>query len=46
MSTTRDLNPANDDPMADDFCDLLAAAASALAFWDNALDDEDWNLKS
>jgi hypothetical protein len=23
--------------------DLLAAATSSLAFWDNPLDDEDWN---
>ena len=25
------------------FNDLLAAAESSLAFWDNPLDDEDWN---
>ena len=26
-----------------EFSDLTAAAASSLAFWDNPLDDEDWN---
>ena len=26
-----------------DFADLTAAAQSTLGFWDNALDDEDWN---
>lgn len=25
------------------FTDLVAAAESSLAFWDNPLDDEDWN---
>jgi hypothetical protein len=25
------------------FGELLAAAESSLAFWDNPLDDEDWN---
>ncbi len=25
------------------FTDLMAAAESSLAFWDNPLDDEDWN---
>jgi hypothetical protein len=25
------------------FSDLTAAAQSSLAFWDNPLDDEDWN---
>jgi len=25
------------------FNDLAAAATSSLAFWDNPLDDEDWN---
>jgi hypothetical protein len=25
------------------FSDLLSAAESSLAFWDNPLDDEDWN---
>jgi hypothetical protein len=25
------------------FSDLMSAAESSLAFWDNALDDEDWN---
>ncbi|MCE5267120.1 MAG: hypothetical protein LLG00_04470 [Planctomycetaceae bacterium] len=28
---------------ADDFGDLVAAAESNLAFWDNPYDDEDWN---
>ena len=28
-----------DDPVGD----LLAAAESSLAFWDNPYDDEDWN---
>ena len=27
----------------EDFADLTAAAESSLGFWDNALDDEDWN---
>lgn len=30
-------------PGPDDFSDLAAAAGSALGFWDNPLDDEDWN---
>jgi hypothetical protein len=25
------------------FPDLVAASTSSLAFWDNLLDDEDWN---
>ncbi len=25
------------------FTDLIAAAESSFAFWDNPLDDEDWN---
>ena len=25
------------------FNDLMTAAESSLAFWDNPLDDEDWN---
>lgn len=25
------------------FADLMAAAESSLRFWDNPLDDEDWN---
>jgi hypothetical protein len=25
------------------FQDLLAAAQTSLEFWDNPLDDEDWN---
>lgn len=28
------------------FPDLLAAASSSLDFWDNPLDDEDWNAAS
>jgi hypothetical protein len=28
---------------AEQFDDLLAAAKSSLSFWDNPLDDEDWN---
>jgi hypothetical protein len=30
-------------PRADEFADLAAAAQSSLGFWDNPLDDEDWN---
>ena len=30
-------------PAPDEFADLTAAAASSLEFWDNPLDDEDWN---
>ncbi|MBA4065605.1 MAG: hypothetical protein C0501_18200 [Isosphaera sp.] len=30
-------------PDADDLSDLVAAAGSATEFWDNPLDDEDWN---
>ncbi len=30
-------------PGADEVADLTAAAGSALGFWDNPLDDEDWN---
>lgn len=30
-------------PGADDTSDLVAAAESATGFWDNPLDDEDWN---
>ena len=28
---------------AQEFDDLIAAAGSTLDFWDNPLDDEDWN---
>ena len=28
---------------AERFDDLLAAAGSSVSFWDNPLDDEDWN---
>jgi hypothetical protein len=27
----------------DDFSDLTAASQSSLEFWDNPIDDEDWN---
>jgi hypothetical protein len=27
----------------DSFADLMSAAESSLAFWDNPYDDEDWN---
>ena len=27
----------------EDWSDLVAAAETSLAFWDNLLDDEDWN---
>ncbi len=27
----------------DDFRDLLAAASSSLEFWDNPIDDAEWN---
>jgi hypothetical protein len=33
-------------PPSDDFSDLVAAAGSALAFWDNPQDDEEWNPPS
>ena len=29
--------------LADDTNDLVSAAASSMSFWDNPLDDEDWN---
>jgi hypothetical protein len=32
-----------EEPAADSFTDLLAATSTSLDFWDNALDDEDWN---
>jgi len=28
---------------AGEFADLMAAAESSLGFWENPLDDEDWN---
>ena len=31
------------EPVAEAVDDLLAAASTSLDFWDNALDDEDWN---
>lgn len=30
-------------PTGDDFSDLVATTGSVTAFWDNPLDDEDWN---
>jgi hypothetical protein len=30
-------------PEADQLHDLVAASQSSLGFWDNPLDDEDWN---
>ena len=30
-------------PEADEFADLVEAASSSTDFWDNPLDDEDWN---
>jgi hypothetical protein len=30
-------------PEQEDFADLLRAAGSSTDFWDNPLDDEDWN---
>jgi hypothetical protein len=33
-------------PTPDDFSDLVSAAGSALAFWDNPQDDEEWNAPS
>ena len=32
------------DPESDDFSDLTVAAQSTLEFWDNPLDDEEWNV--
>ena len=29
--------------ITDSFSDLVSAAQSSLDFWDNPLDDEDWN---
>ncbi len=34
---------ADDANLADEFADLTSAAQSSLGFWDNLLDDEDWN---
>jgi hypothetical protein len=28
---------------ADDFSDLVAASQTSLDFWDNPIDDQDWN---
>jgi hypothetical protein len=28
---------------SNEFVDLLSAAQSSMGFWDNPLDDEDWN---
>lgn len=33
----------HEEPPADPTADLVSAAASSLDFWDNPLDDEDWN---
>lgn len=30
-------------PMGDDCSDLVPAAVGSTDFWDNPLDDEDWN---
>ena len=30
-------------PGADEFVELTAAAGSSTDFWDNPIDDEDWN---
>jgi hypothetical protein len=30
-------------PEASDFADLVEAASTSTDFWNNALDDEDWN---
>ena len=30
-------------PTNDDFNGLVASASSSTDFWDNSLDDEDWN---
>ena len=30
-------------PEIDDFSDLVMASTSSLDFWDNPIDDEDWN---
>ena len=32
-----------EEPPTDSLEDMLAAASTSLDFWDNALDDEDWN---
>jgi hypothetical protein len=31
------------DAESDDFRDLMEAAQSSLGFWDNPIDDEEWN---
>ena len=30
-------------PPVDEYADLVEAAGSSTSFWDNTLDDEDWN---
>ncbi len=30
-------------PESDDFSDLVSASTTSLGFWDNPMDDEDWN---
>ena len=32
-----------EEPTAESFADLRAASSTSTDFWDNALDDEDWN---
>lgn len=32
-----------EEPTAESFDDLVAAASTSFDFWNNALDDEDWN---
>ena len=32
-----------EEPASESFDDLLAASSTSLDFWNNALDDEDWN---
>jgi hypothetical protein len=38
--------PIEDDAEPDNIADLTEAAVSSLGFWDNPLDDEDWNQQS
>ncbi len=34
---------ADQDNISDEFADLTETAQSNLDFWENSLDDEDWN---
>ncbi len=34
---------ADDTSIEDEFADLTAASQSSLGYWDNPIDDEDWN---